>query len=301
MFDDLRLGDLKTFGLVIRHGGFSAASRACATPQTTISKRVASLEQALGVKLLHRTPRQVRLTEDGQRVYAWVRRLLDDVSDMGDELAAARGEPVGPLRISASMRLGRAYVAPVLAALKRDHPALDITLDIVDRPVNLVAEGLHLDVRTGEPTEPGLIGHRIFCSERILCASPDYLRAHGQPSDFEALREHRCLLFKDRIDPPGLWRLHGPRGWETMSVRSDLTSNDNEVVLTWAEAGLGIMLATDWFFADSLASGRLARVLPGWSQPADVWVVSASRTAQSAKVRVFIERLRAEMAARLAC
>jgi LysR family transcriptional regulator, transcriptional activator for dmlA len=295
MLDNLRLGDLRTFALVIRHGGFSAAARASGTPQTTVSKRISGLEDALGVKLLLRTTRQVKLTDEGKRVYQWAQKMIDAAADMGEELSAAKGEPQGPLRISASTRLGRAYAAPVLAELKKSHPRLDISLEIVNRRVDLVAEDFHLDVRTGEPSEPNLIGHRIFESSRILCAAPSYIERRGAPATLDDVRAHDCILFKDRNEPLGVWRLKGPKGWHAVDIQSDLVSNDNEVVLAWAQRGLGIMLGTDWFFAQSLEAGSLQRVLPDWYQPADVWAVSASRTAQSAKVRLFIERLKDEM------
>lgn len=295
--NDVRIQDLRAFHLVVRHGGFSAAARATDTPQTTISKRMAALEEALGTKLLHRTTRQVKLTDEGMRVYEWAQKTLDDASDLDDELAAAKGEPRGPLRISASTRLGRQYVAPVLAQLKTRYPELDIWLEIVNRRVDLVAEGLHLDIRTGEPGEPHLIAHRIFESSRILCAAPSYLARQGAPGNLAEVRNHQCILFKDRNAPLGAWRLEGPKGWESVHIKSSLASNDNEVVLAWAHCGLGIMLGTDWFFARSIERGMLRRVLPDWREPADVWAVSASRTAQSAKIRVFIECLKEEMRA----
>jgi LysR family transcriptional activator of dmlA len=258
---------------------------------------MAALEEALGVKLLHRTTRQVNLTDEGKRVYEWAQKILDDATEMGDELATAKREPHGPLRVSASTRLGRTYVAPVLARLKAQFPQLDIWLEIVDRRVDLVAEGLHLDVRTGEPHEPHLIKHKIFEGSRVLCAAPSYIAQFGAPTSLVDVRDHRCILFKDRNEPLGVWRLKGPKGWESVDIQSEVASNDNEVVLEWAQRGLGIMLATDWFFAQSLASGLLERVLPDWHQPADVWAVSAARTAQSAKVRVFLACLREEMRA----
>jgi len=261
----------------------------------TLSKRVAVLEEALGSRLIHRTTRQFHLTDDGRRVFEWAQKVLDAAADMDHELSTSKKEPSGPLRVSASTRLGRSYVAPVLAFMKSRYPALDVWLEIVDRRVDLVKEGLHLDVRTGEPTEPHVIGHRILESTRILCASPSYLAAKGAPASLADLRGHACILFKDRNEPLGVWRLKGPRGWETVTVASALASNDNEVVLDWAKSGLGIMLATDWFFAQSLESGLLTRVLADWREPADVWAVSASRTPQSAKIRVFLNLLRQEM------
>jgi LysR family transcriptional activator of dmlA len=167
----------------------------------------------------------------------------------------------------------------------------------MDRRVDLLAEDFHLDVRTGNAGEPNLIGHRIVRSARVLCAAPDYLARWGEPQSLADLAQHRCLLFRDRNEPFGTWCLRGPRGNEEVRVSGDLASNDNDVVLGWAHDGHGILIGADWFLARSLAQGRLQRVLPAWEQPVDVWALSAQRTQESAKVRLFIEALRAEMQA----
>lgn len=296
MLNEPSLSDLRLFTVVVKHASFVKAAHALSLAQTTVSKRVAILEEALGVKLFQRTTRTVKVTDEGLKVYQWAQKILDAVSDMQEELAVGQIELKGPIRVSASSRLGRDYVAPALSKMKRRFPGMDIWLELMDRRVDLLAEGFHLDVRSGNAEEPHLIGHRIANSSRVLCAAPAYLNKKSPPQTLADLGQHQCLLFRDRGEPFGKWKLKGPRGWEEVQVTGDLASNDNDVVLGWAHDGHGVMIGADWFVATSLEEGRLERVLPDWQQPVDVWAISTLRTNQSAKVRLFIEHLKAEMA-----
>lgn len=295
MLNEPSLSDLRLFAVVVKHASFVKAAHEQRLAQTTVSKRVAILEQALGVKLFQRTTRTVKVTDDGLKVYQWAQTILDSVSDMREELAVGQIEVKGPIRVSASSRLGRDYVAPALSKMKQRFPGIEVWLELMDRRVDLLGEGFHLDVRSGNADEPHLIGHRIARSSRFLCAAPAYLKKHGVPQSLDDLSRHQCLLFRDRGEPYGVWRLKGPRGWEEVRVTGDLASNDNDIVLGWAQDGHGIMIGADWFLANSLDEGRLKRILPGWQQPVDVWAISSLRTNQSAKVRLFIEHFKAEM------
>lgn len=295
MLNDPKLSDLRLFALVVKHASFVSAAKALNLAQTTVSKRVAALEDALGVQLLIRTTRTVKVTDEGLKVFHWAQKILSTVNDMHEEMAGDQGELKGPIRISASSRLGRDYVAPALSKLKRRFPAIDVWLEIMDRRVDLMGEDFHLDVRTGNAEDPNVIGHRIVKSSRILCASPQYLKKNGTPQSIAELTKHQCVLFRDRNEPFGVWRLKGAKGYEEVQVTGELASNDNDVVLNWACEGHGIMIATDWFLAKSIDDGKLVRVLSGWHQPVDVWAISSQRTNQSAKVRLCIEYLKAEM------
>lgn len=294
MLKEPNLSDLRLFSQVAKHASFVKAAHEMNLAQTTVSKRVAVLEESLGVKLLLRTTRTVKMTDEGLKVFQWAQKILDTVSDMQEDLAVDQ-ELKGPIRISASARLGREYVAPALSKLKRRYPGIDVWLEIMDRRVDLMREAFHLDVRSGNADEPNVIGHQIVKSSRILCAAPTYLEKHGSPQNLAEVAEHQCLLFRDRNEPFGVWRMKGPRGYEEVRVTAELASNDNDVVLSWAQEGHGIMIGTDWFFAESIAQGKLKRILLDWQQPVDVWAISALRTNQSAKVRLFIEYLKAEM------
>lgn len=290
------LQDLRLFTLVARRASFVAGAREAQVSQTLMSKRVALLEQALGVKLLRRTTRSVSLTDEGSKVLAWAQRILDDVEDMREDLGRGTADPQGAIRICASPRLGREVVAPALSALKKRFPAMDIWLELIDRRVDLVAEGFHLDVRAGEVTEPGLIGHLIAPNARFLCAAPSYLRSHPAPLAVTDLADHECVLMRERENPFGTWTLEAGSASHKLRVDGTLAANDIDIVLRWAHDGHGVVMSSAWIFAPSLAAGTLVRVLPDWQQSAHIYAVSSVRLAQSAKVRVCVEALRAQMA-----
>jgi LysR family transcriptional activator of dmlA len=290
------LQDLRLFCFVARRASFSAAAREAGTSQTLMSKRVGMLEKALGVKLLRRTTRKVSVTDEGAKVFTWAQQILGDVEEMRDDIARSVGDPQGPIRISSSARLGREVVAPALSRLKQRYPAMDVWLELLDRRVDLIGESFHLDIRAGEVTEQALIGHLIARNSRILCAAPSYLKKHGAPKTPADLANHECVLLREREAPFGIWGLAGPTGGQSAKVSGSLASNDIDVVLRWAHDGHGIVMSSEWIFAPSLADGSLVRVLPQWSQRANIYAVSSARSAQSAKVRLCVETLREEMA-----
>lgn len=294
------LQDLRLFCFVARRASFVAGAREAKVSQTLMSKRIGLLEQALGVKLLRRTTRSVSLTDEGAKVLAWAQRILDDVEDMREDLGRSAGDPQGPVRICASPRLGREVVAPALSVLKRRYPAMDVWLELMDRRVDLVGEGFHLDVRAGEVMEPELIGHLIAQNTRFLCAAPSYLQAHQAPQMPADLADHECVLMRERENPFGTWTLEAAAGSSRIKAAGTLASNDIDIVLAWAHAGHGIVMSSEWIFAPSLANGTLVRVLPESSQSANIYAVSSLRLAQSAKVRLCVEALREQMAARMA-
>lgn len=263
-----------------------------------MSKRIALLERALGVTLLRRTTRKVNLTDEGAKVLAWAQRILDDVEDMREDIARGAGDPQGPIRICASARLGREVVAPALSSLKQRYPAMDVWLELLDRRVDLIGESFHLDVRAGEVAEPNLIGHLIAENDRILCAAPSYLKRHGSPKILAEVATRECVLLREREEPIGTWRLTGPSGTETVKASGSLASNDIDVVLRWAHDGHGIVMSSRWLLAPSIASGKLVRVLPEWQQSANIFAVSTTRSAQSAKVRLCVSALREVMESR---
>ncbi len=208
------LSDLRVFVLVARRAGFAAAAEELGVSPAFISKRIALLEKALDVSLLHRTTRRVAITEDGERIYEWAQRILNDVDQMMDELSEVRQAPQGMLRVVSSFGFGRRFVAPALSALAREYPQLELRLDVSDRLVDLVSEGFDLDIRIGDDIAPNLIARKLADNQRILCASPAYLQRHGVPKSVAELAGRTCLVIKERDHPFGLWRLQGPGGEE---------------------------------------------------------------------------------------
>jgi LysR family transcriptional regulator, transcriptional activator for dmlA len=282
------LSDLRLFTVVVHATSLARAAAELGLSPSTVSKRLTVLEDRLGVRVLHRTTRQIALTEDGETVYRWAQRLLSATDDMAQELSVAGGSPKGVLRVSTSSGFGRNHVALVLSDFAARYPEVEVRLDALDRPVDVLAEGIDIDVRVGGTREPHLFARRIVENRRVLCAAPPYLAQYGHPTTVADLAHHRCLVIRERDQPHGLWHLQGPAGVETARVRGSLSTNLGEIAHRWALEGHGIVLRSFWDVAAGLREGKLERVLPDYSQEADVWGVYPTRLARSPKVRLFV-------------
>ena len=283
--------DLRVFSVVVRKASFVAAAEDLGASPAYVSKRVRVLEEQLGTRLLHRTTRRVALTEDGERVYRWSERILDDIDQLLQEVGGTRAQPRGSLRVSSSFGFGRQQAAPALGALVDRHPRLQVRLELFDRLVDVAGEGFDIDVRVGDEIAPHLIARRLAENHRVLCASPGYLASRGEPRSLDDLRSHDCLAIKERDHPFGVWRLQCNGREQVVKVSGPLSSNHGEVALRWALDGRGIVLRSIWQVAPMLAQGQLAEVLPGCVQAANVWAVYPTRLERSAKLRVAVEFL----------
>lgn len=283
------LNDLRVFMLVARRAGFAAAAEELGVSPAFVSKRVSLLEQTLNVMLLHRTTRRVTITEEGERIYEWAQRILQDVDEMMDELSDVRQVPQGTLRIISSFGFGRRVVAPALAL---QYPQLELRFDVQDRLVDLVNEGVDLDIRVGDDIAPNLIARQLAANHRVLCASPQFLARHAPPKQLSDLAALPCLVIKERDHPFGVWQLHSKEGQHAIKVTGPLSSNHGEIVHQWCLDGQGIALRSWWDVRENIASGHLVQVLPDYWQPANVWAVYVSRLATSAKIRTTVEFLR---------
>ncbi|MGR9066639.1 LysR substrate-binding domain-containing protein [Klebsiella quasipneumoniae] len=286
------LNDLRVFMLVARRAGFAAAAEELGVSPAFVSKRVSLLEQTLNVVLLHRTTRRVTITEEGERIYEWAQRILQDVDEMMDELSDVRQVPQGTLRIISSFGFGRRVVAPALSALALQYPQLELRFDVQDRLVDLVNEGVDLDIRVGDDIAPNLIARQLAANHRVLCASPQLLARHPPPKQLSDLAALPCLVIKERDHPFGIWQLHSKEGQHAIKVTGPLSSNHGEIVHQWCLDGQGIALRSWWDVRENIASGHLVHVLPEFFQPANVWAVYVSRLATSAKIRTTVEFLR---------
>ncbi|MEA4550040.1 LysR substrate-binding domain-containing protein [Klebsiella pneumoniae] len=286
------LNDLRVFMLVARRAGFAAAAEELGVSPAFVSKRVSLLEQTLNVMLLHRTTRRVIITEEGERIYEWAQRILQDVDEMMDELSDVRQVPQGTLRIISSFGFGRRVVAPALSALALQYPQLELRIDVQDRLVDLVNEGVDLDIRVGDDIAPNLIARQLAANHRVLCASPQFLARHASPKQLSDLAALPCLVIKERDHPFGVWQLHSKEGQHAIKVTGPLSSNHGEIVHQWCLDGQGIALRSWWDVRENIASGHLVQVLPDYWQPANVWAVDVSRLATSAKIRTTVEFLR---------
>lgn len=283
--------DLRVFTIVVRKACFAEAAQELGASPAFVSKRIRLLEEELAVKLLHRTTRRVSVTEEGERVFHWALRILDDMDQLLQEVAVTRAEPRGLLRVSCSFGFGRSVVAPVLSQLVERHPSLQVRLEVFDRLVDVAGEGFDLDVRVGDEIAPHLMARRLADNHRVLCAAPGYLARRGTPRTLAELPAHDCLVIKERDHPFGVWRLRQGAQEQAVKVRGPLSANNGEMVVQWAVDGRGIALRSMWDVAPLLQSGQLVQVLPEWRQEANIWAVYPTRLERSAKVRVCVEFL----------
>lgn len=283
--------DLRLFCAVVRNRSFIATAKELGASPAYVSKRIALLEEVLHVRLLHRTTRRVSVTEDGETVYLWAQRIIEDVEQMAESVTTAKTTPRGLLRISTSAGFGRKRVAPALSELALRYPLLRMQLELLDRPVDLIGEGFDIDIRIGGESEPNLIVKRIATNSRILCAAPAYLERRGMPTNVFDLEQHDCIVIRERDQSFGVWKLKGPKGMKTVRVTGPVSCNNGEIVHQWAVDGHGIILRSRWDVDSSLRDGLLVRVLPDYQQEANISAVYPLRLTESAKVRVCVEFL----------
>ncbi|MGO3743647.1 LysR substrate-binding domain-containing protein [Kerstersia sp.] len=283
--------DLRVFCAIVRKASFSSAAEELGVSRSYVTKRVQVLEARLATRLFHRTTRRVGVTPEGERVYHWALRILNDMDHLVEEIGVTRQAPRGSLRICSSFGFGRRVVAPALSALLARYPALQVRFEVFDRLVDIASEGFDLDIRVGDEIAPHLIARHLADNHRVLCASPAYLARRGTPRTLADLAAHDCLVIKERDHPFGVWRLDNGREVQSIKVRGPLSSNNGEIVMQWALDGCGIALRSDWDARALLQAGRLVQVLPDFRQKAAVWAVYPSRLETSARLRVCVEFL----------
>ena len=289
--DDLKR--MAIFVAVVQHGSMSGAARALGLSTSAVSQQVRKLESDGGVTLLHRSTRQLALTEAGQRYHARCAAMWAAAEQARAELAASRDEPSGELRLSATVGFAR-HVAPALGTLLTDHPALRLRLLVDDAPIDLINARIDLAVRYGRLQDSNWAARRLGGMQWQLCAAPGWVAAHGRPQHPDALLTHSWLGFA-REGGGLLLDLRSPAGEpRTLRVEPRIASNNQLSIQQMCEAGLGLALVGSMDAHDALQAGRLVRLLPDWSfGTLDIWAVTPQRDAQPAKVRQAIAALHA--------
>ncbi len=290
--DDLKR--MAIFASVVQHGSMSGAARALGLSPSAVSQQVRALEQAGGVTLLHRSTRQLALTEAGARYHAQCAAMCAAADQARAELAASRDAPSGELRLAAPVGFAR-HVAPALGGLLAAHPALRLRLLVDDAPIDLIQARVDLAVRFGGLADSTWAARRLGTLQWWLCAAPGWLARHGVPGSPEQLLAQPWLgLAPDHGD----WRVevHPPgAASQTLRVQARIASNNQLSVQQMCEAGLGLALVGSIDVQEALAEGRLVRLLPDWRfgpiEGLRIWAVTPQRDTQPAKVRQAIAAL----------
>jgi len=284
--------EMAFFSLLARCGSFSGAARELNLSTPAVSKRLAQMESRLGVQLLNRTTRRVSLTQEGEIYLQHARRILVDIDDMERLVGNAVAAPQGLLRVNATLGFGRSHIAPLISRFAKQHPDVQIELQLTVNPPPLNEDAFDVCIRFGEPPDARVIARQLAPNRRLLCASPAYLTQHGTPKVPHDLTRHNCIGIRQGSEGYGIWRLSSGKQTETVKVRGNLSTSDGEIAVNWALEGHGILMRAEWDIAKYLRSGRLRPVLEQWqTPPADIHVVYPQRHQLAARVRAFVDFL----------
>lgn len=286
-----RLDDIAEFVRVAEAGSFAGVARRTGVTPSTIGRRISRLEAAVGLPLLSRTTRKLRLTPDGEAYFERCRSALDGLEEAEAALIRSREEPTGTLRLDAPLGFGRAFLAPRLARWLPRHPGLKVALTLRDQSIDPQAEGVDVAVRLGALADSALHARRVGECRLVACASKAYLRRHGTPRRVHDLSRHSCIshLRAGRVEP---WGLGGPGLERRQAVDGPFAADDAGAMLEAALAGLGVVMMFDFMVVEHLRAGALALVLvDDMPAPWPIHALYPKNRHLLPRVRVFLEFL----------
>jgi DNA-binding transcriptional LysR family regulator len=252
--------DVGLFVSVVESGSFSAAAQASGLTPSAVSKAVTRMEDRLGVRLLQRTTRRLALTQEGETMLARGKEILAAIESAEAEVTANRGKPRGLVKLNTGTAFAKHRLAPVMTEFHARYPDITLELSISDRRVDVIGEQTDIAVRTGPLGDSTLIARRIGAMQRVICASPDYLRRNGRPETPGDLARHNCLVLAG-FSRLAQWPMRENGQTVLMNVKGSVTTDSAELLLDLALAGLGIVRFGDFLAEDALADGRLVPLL----------------------------------------
>ncbi len=287
-----RFDALSAFVAVSEANGFAAGARRLGVSPSAVTRLIGALESELGVRLIQRTTRSLGLTEAGRRYLGQARRILADLDEANAELQNERAVPRGRLVVSAPRMFGRLHVAPRLSAYMIRYADVIVDLQLNDRVVNLVEEGIDIAIRIGALDDSSLVARRLGETRRVVVASPAYLARFGRPERPERLAEHQIALFASP-DAPHEWHFFAEGGGDIrVRLSPRLLTNSNEAAIDHVLAGGGLARVMAYQVMDDVGAGRLEVVLAAYEAPTlPISAVYPSSRLLSAKVRLFIDQL----------
>ncbi len=288
---------MSVFVAVGEEEGFAAAARRLDLSPAAVTRAIAALEEKLGVKLLLRTTRNVRLTEAGRRYLDDSRAILSSIEEANETAAGVNSAPKGNLSVTSPVLFGKAFVMPGIVRYLKTYPEVEVSALFLDRVVNLVEEGIDVAVRIGHLPDSSLKALRVGQVRRVLCASPEYLAKNGVPRHPDDLLRH-TIVAASGVTPRVEWKFGAVDDPTTVRLRPRLTVTSNDAAIAAVVMGLGICRLLSYQVADELAAGRLKIVLADFEEaPWPVHLVHRESKFGSSKVRNFIDLLAGELKA----
>lgn len=295
-----RFKQIETFVAVAGKGSLSAAAQAEGVAPAVVGRRIDALEERLGVKLLLRTTRRLSLTHEGSAFLEDCQRILNDYHNAEASVSLGGVKASGHIRLSAPAGFGRRHIAPLVPAFVALHPEVTVSLDMSDRLVDIVNEGIDLAVRIGQLDDSSLIGVKLADNQRVLVASPDYLKRKGTPAHPADLSSHACLTLGSGSSQSRGWLFSINGEVSAIRVSGPLECNDGAVLHEWCLEGHGLAWRSMWEVATEIAGGRLVRVLDDFRAPDNaIHALFPQRRHLPLRVRLFIDHLKAGLPARL--
>lgn len=287
-----RFEDMRAFVAVVESGSFTAAADRLDLAKSAVSRRVGALEERLGVQLFRRTTRRVNLTDTGRSFYERGARILADLDEAESAAAQEHGTLRGRLRVALPLTFGVRHMCAPIAEFSRRHPGVDFDLDLNDRRVDLVEEGVDLAIRIAHLRDSSLIARRLFEARTVMVASRAYLDTQGSPEKIEDLADHRCLVYGN-LDEPSKWACTDERGSRhSFDVPVAMTATSGDFLCSAAAEGMGLALLPTFVAGEFIRRGELLPVLTGYEWPVTpAYAVYAPTRHLSYRVRAFIDFL----------
>lgn len=287
----IRIEGIAAFVATVEHGSISGAARQLRLSKSVVSERLAELERSLGSALLHRTTRRLNLTEDGIAFLPRAQRITRDISEATADIAERRGTLAGPLRIAAPVTFGHMHLGPALYPFLKDHPEIQLTLDLDDRRIDVASSGHDAIIRQGVIDDTRLIVWKLAKSRRILTASAAYLAEHGAPQSLDDLRHHRGIFYTNRGAAD--WHFRTVDGPVTVQAKQALGVNNGDMIRDAVIAGLGIAMLPAFIAQPAIRAGRLVAI-PLDIAPDEEWIYMAHAQGRdpSAKLRALRDHLK---------
>lgn len=287
-----RFKQLATFVEVVAKGSLSAAARNEGIAPAVIGRRLDALEARLGVKLLQRTTRKIALTSEGAAFLEDCQRILAELENAEAAVSERSINASGHLSISAPAGFGRQHVAPLIPSFLTEHRNVTLTLNLNDRVVDLLGEGIDVAIRIAPLSDSTMVGLKLADNKRVLVAAPDYLARHGTPSALGDLARHNCLAMSSDGSQRG-WTFRQNGKNVTLKVSGNMECNDGEVLHDWALAGKGLAWRSMWEVGAAIESGQLMTVLDEFAAPGnDIYAVFVQRRHLPLRIRAFVDFLR---------
>lgn len=287
-----RLQAMQIFARVVEMHGFSKAAENLSIPPSTVTRAIKELENFLGVKLLQRTTRHLKLTPDGSLYYDHCRRLLAELEAVEASFPGSAGQAKGKLRVGMTASMARLFVLPAIKKFQARYPDIELTLTVSDRTVELVPEGIDCVIRAGVPQDsPTMVARRIASFEWLTCASPGYLKEHGEPNSLEDLKHHHAVGFLSGHQGRSMdWRFVSNGEERVVQMTENLIVNDTDTYIACGLEGLGLIRAASYMVLPHLHRGDLQRVLAHSQAPAvPISVMYPQNRYLSPTVRTFVD------------